>query len=200
MAGMQFLLGVKTKEFVLLCADKSEFLSGAISLKDNATKTYRLGDQTAMAAFGEGGDPVQFCEYIEKNLKLYKMRNNYELSPNAAAHFARRELALSLRSRDSYVVMLLVGGWTPEDGGYLASIDYIGNQFEADYLSHGLGGRFTTSILDQLYRADMTQDQAVTAIKACLADVKKRCAIALPAFELTLINKDGISDLPEIRP
>jgi 20S proteasome subunit beta 4 len=52
-----------------------------------------------MAVSGEAGDTAQFSEYIAKNVQLYKMRNEYELSPKAAAHFTRRNLAEYLRSR-----------------------------------------------------------------------------------------------------
>ena len=60
---------------------------------------FKLSDSLLMAVTGESGDTTQFAEYIEKNIQLYKMRNGYELSPNAAASFTRRNLADSLRSR-----------------------------------------------------------------------------------------------------
>lgn len=63
-----------------------------------------LSDNVLMLACGEVGDCLQFSEYIAKNIQLYKMRNGYELSPEAAANFTRRNLAESLRSR----VMLLI--------------------------------------------------------------------------------------------
>ena len=37
--------------------------------------------------------PRQFAEYIEKNIKLYTLRNGIELNPEAAANFTRNELA-----------------------------------------------------------------------------------------------------------
>lgn len=52
-----------------------------------------------MAIAGEAGDTTQFAEYIAKNVQLYKMRNNYELSPKEASHFTRRILADNLRTR-----------------------------------------------------------------------------------------------------
>jgi len=52
-----------------------------------------------MAVCGESGDTAQFSEYIAKNVHLYKMKNDYELSPSATAHFTRKILADALRSR-----------------------------------------------------------------------------------------------------
>ena len=42
---------------------------------------------------------MQFAEYIEKNVKLYTLRNGIELNPEAAANYTRNELAQALRSR-----------------------------------------------------------------------------------------------------
>ena len=55
-----------------------------------------------MAYCGEAGDTVQFVEYIQRNVKLYTMRNGIELSTEAAAHFTRRALADALRTRVRY--------------------------------------------------------------------------------------------------
>lgn len=52
-----------------------------------------------MAVCGEAGHTDNFSEYIQKNVKLYKMRYTYELSPKATAHFTRRTLAEYLRSQ-----------------------------------------------------------------------------------------------------
>lgn len=38
-------------------------------------KTFHLSDRLLMAISGEGGDTVQFAEYIAKNIQLYRMRN-----------------------------------------------------------------------------------------------------------------------------
>lgn len=62
-------------------------------------KFCQLSDKLLMAVTGESGDTTQFAEYIAKNVQLYKMKNDYELSPKAAAHFTRKQLADSLRSR-----------------------------------------------------------------------------------------------------
>lgn len=106
-----------------------------------------------MVTCGEDGDADQFAEYIEANLKLYRMRNRYELSPKAAAHFVRRSIADSIRSDSPYLVHLILGGFDESSGGaYLSSMDYLGNQFEPPFAMYGYGGRFCHSVLDQKYR------------------------------------------------
>ena len=36
---------------------------------------FKLSDKLLMLVSGEAGDAVQFAEYIEKNIQLYKMKN-----------------------------------------------------------------------------------------------------------------------------
>ena len=38
-------------------------------------KMFKLSDKLLMLCAGETGDTVQFAEYIQKNIQLYKMRN-----------------------------------------------------------------------------------------------------------------------------
>lgn len=71
---MDYLFGLKTKDFVVLAADRSR-LQSIYVLSDEASKCWRLGDSIAMGCVGEGGDAEQFAEYLDKNMQLYRFRN-----------------------------------------------------------------------------------------------------------------------------
>ena len=43
---------------------------------------FKLSEKIVMLCSGETGDTVQFAEYIQKNLQLYKMRNGKDFSSN----------------------------------------------------------------------------------------------------------------------
>lgn len=38
-------------------------------------KMFKLSEKILLLCVGESGDTVQFAEYIQKNVQLYKMRN-----------------------------------------------------------------------------------------------------------------------------
>lgn len=38
-------------------------------------KMWSLGDKKMMLCAGEEGDVVQFADYVQKNLELYRLRN-----------------------------------------------------------------------------------------------------------------------------
>ena len=96
------------------------------------------------------GDTVQFAEYIERNIRLYQIRNLYPLRPSAAASWIRRALAESFRSRSPYAVNLLLGGYdTATDDPHLYRVDYLGTLTEVPFAAHGYGAHFTLSLLDR---------------------------------------------------
>lgn len=95
---MEALIGIVGKDFVLVGADRVSARS-IVVMKGAEDKFRDLGPGLTMAYSGESGDTVQFAEYIQRNIKLYAMKNENELGPEAAAHFTRRALADSLRTR-----------------------------------------------------------------------------------------------------
>uniref|UniRef100_A0A915HMN1 Proteasome subunit beta n=1 Tax=Romanomermis culicivorax TaxID=13658 RepID=A0A915HMN1_ROMCU len=199
---MDYLFGLKTDKFVLLAADKNA-ARGISVLSSDVNKFYKLTSKCSMVCVGEGGAADQFANYIQKNVHLYKMRNDYEMTAQAAAHFARKTVADGLRSRDgSYLVHFLVGGI---DGGaqsvkpYLTYVDYLGSKYDAPYVLHGYGGYFCYSILDRLYRNDMTEEEAVKALKTCLSTLKTRFVINFPEFDAVIIDQNGTRKLGNIK-
>jgi len=152
-----------------------------------------------MAVSGESGDTVQFAEYVEKNIQLYKMRNGYELSPSAAANFTRRNLADYLRSRTPYMVNLLIAGYdTATNKPELYFMDYLASMIKPPFAAHGYGGFFTTSIMDRCYRPDLTKDEAYNLLTECVKEIQKRLIVNLPNFSVTMVDKDGVTDLKPI--
>ncbi|XDV35070.1 hypothetical protein PO909_005114 [Leuciscus waleckii] len=95
---MEYLVGIQGPDFVLVAADNVA-ASSIIQMKHDYDKMFKLSEKILLLCVGEAGDTVQFAEYIQKNVQLYKMRNGYELSPAAAANFTRKNLADYLRSR-----------------------------------------------------------------------------------------------------
>lgn len=195
---MECLIGIQCKDFVMVAADQTSARS-ILVMKSDKKKYLKLADRLIMAVCGESGDTDQFAEYVEKNIQLYKMRNGYELSPSAAANFTRRSLADYLRSRTPYQVNLLVAGFDKETSNpELYYMDYLASMVKLPYASHGYGGSFTTSILDRHYKADMTRQQAYNLMIECVREVQKRLIINLPNFSVTVIDKDGVTDMDSI--
>ena len=93
---MDFNIGIKGKDFVMVCSDTSAVTS-VLMIKQDEDKILPMDSHKLFCISGEAGDRVQFSEFIIANLKLYKLRNDTDLSTKAVANFTRGELATALR-------------------------------------------------------------------------------------------------------
>ncbi len=103
---MEALIGIVGADFVLLAADRVAARS-IVVMKGAEDKFRNLSDNVAMTYSGEPGDSVQFAEYIQRNIRLYAIKNELELGTEAAANFTRRALADSLRTRVPFFIPMV---------------------------------------------------------------------------------------------
>lgn len=112
-----------------------------------------------MVGAGPQSDRVAFGEYVQKNMKLYELRNGVALNGHATANYVRGELARFLR-KSPYQVNLLIGAVDEEtraDGSTAAVpslhwIDYLGTLAKVNFGAHGYGSNFCLSIFDREWR------------------------------------------------
>jgi 20S proteasome subunit beta 4 len=186
-------LGIVGKDYVLLAADASAGFS-IILMKNNEDKIIKIDENKILAANGENGDRVQFCEYIQKNMNLYRFVNERSLSPKACANYIRGELASALR-KNPYNVNLLLGGFDESEGPQLFYIDYLSSMQSVQYGAHGYGSYFALAAMDKYYHKDFTLDEGKDLMKKCLMEIKKRLVVNAPNFIVKLVDKDGVREV-----
>ncbi|XP_072357249.1 proteasome subunit beta type-2 [Scyliorhinus torazame] len=194
---MEYLIGIQGRDFVLVSSDRVA-ASSIVAMKHDYDKMFKLSEKIMLLCVGEAGDTVQFAEYIQKNVQLYKMRNGYELSPSAAANFTRKNLAEYLRSRTPYHVNMLLAGCDEHEGPALYYMDYLAALAKAPFAAHGYGAFLTLSILDRYYKPDLTREEAVELLKKCLQEIQKRFILNLPSFTVRIIDNNGVHDMEQI--
>ncbi|VDO84808.1 unnamed protein product [Heligmosomoides polygyrus] len=199
--GMHFLIGIATNDYVILASDKATFAYGAVLADDNNDKEYRLGKKLTMMCIGEEGDVAQFGDWTKRNIRLYAIRNGYELCPKSAHHWIRRGIAEALRTEDYYAVDVLLGGYDDkENKAFLGSVDYLGNGLDDQpYLFRGFCGRFCYAIMDREYKKSMTEEEGVTLLKKCIAEAKRRFVANIPGYKVIIIDKKGYRQLADIQ-
>jgi 20S proteasome subunit beta 4 len=165
---MECSFALTGKDYVLIAADTTASRS-IVKMKVDEDKIKTLSPHLLMAYSGESGssihptpnilvshsdscvgDTIQFAEYIERNIRLYHIRNLYPLRPQSAASWIRRSVAESLRSRSPYTVNLLIGGYDTADNlPQLYWVDYLGTMASVPFAAHGYGSYFALSLLDR---------------------------------------------------
>ncbi|KAJ3305019.1 Proteasome subunit beta type-4 [Kappamyces sp. JEL0829] len=192
---MEVLLGITGKDFVLTASDAVAARS-IVLMKIGEDKSRALNSHSLLVYSGESGDTVQFAEYIQKNIQLSTMRHGVELSPTAVAHFVRREMADSLRTRNAYHVNVMVAGTDPNTSiPSLYWIDHLSSMCQLNFAAHGYASYFCMSTMDRYWKPDMTLPEAKALLQKCLDELKVRFLANLPEFTIKVVTKDGIEKI-----
>ncbi|VVD02457.1 unnamed protein product [Leptidea sinapis] len=162
----QCLIGMQCNDFAIVAADKN-YNQSILVMKDDL------------------GDIAQFTQFVVRNMKLYSLRNGYQLDTAAAVHFTRTNMADVLRTGK---------------GGELYTVDFLASCVRLPFAAHGFAGQLSVGILSQYYRPDLREEEAYKLIKLCVREIHRRLIINLPNFGVKSISKDGIKILPPIRP
>ncbi|GIL63804.1 hypothetical protein Vafri_17806 [Volvox africanus] len=187
---MDFFVGIKGKDFVMVCSDTSASHS-IISIKQDEDKIVPIDDHKVFCIAGEAGDRVNFSEYIIANVKLYALRNGTELNTKSIANYTRGELATALRS-SPYHCNLMLAGYDKETGPALYWLDYLATLNKVNTGGTGYGSHFTLSLFDKMWHPELTVDDAVAMIDAGITEVKKRLVVAPPHYIIKVVDKDGV--------
>lgn len=163
----------------------------------------QLDAHKLLVATGPQSDRVAFGEYVQKNMKLYELRNGVTLNGPATANFVRSELARFLR-KSPYQVNLLIGAVdragadAPEGAAAEPSlhwIDYLGAMAKVNFGAHGYGAHFCLSIFDREWKPDMTLEQATKVLQMCRAELDMRFLVRNGEWSYKVIDANGIRDL-----
>ncbi|CAF0858020.1 unnamed protein product [Rotaria sordida] len=201
---VESIIGIRGKNFVLLAQDANTTKYGILNMKFDTNRLFKLSEHCAMLAAGEPGDVVQFAEYVGKNIQLYKMINGIELSPYACANFTRHEMATSLRSRNSFLANLIVGGYSTNERDQqrvqLYSIDYLGAMVSANVVAHGFCQFFALGIGDRFWKEDLTVEEALAMLQIIVNELGKRMAAYPHCVFVRIIDEKGIHVLDNMYP
>eukprot|EP00998_Keelungia_sp_KM082_P006996 NODE_3211_length_927_cov_62.066250_g3190_i0.p1 GENE.NODE_3211_length_927_cov_62.066250_g3190_i0~~NODE_3211_length_927_cov_62.066250_g3190_i0.p1 ORF type:complete len:216 (+),score=38.50 NODE_3211_length_927_cov_62.066250_g3190_i0:117-764(+) len=214
---MELCLGFACDDHVMVVAGSAAAHS-VLQIKDTEDKLHVLGENKVLACTGEQGPRVQTAGYLAANLKLNQIRQNGRANTGpATAHFIRRMLADSLRSRDGAVAIhALFGSFDavspeiakmqaagqqvtdPIAGSHLYYLDYLGTMNEVPYASHGYGGTFAMALCDRYFRKEQSVQESYDLMKKCIAETRKRIVINNPRFFVKVITKDGVTVMDPI--
>ncbi|KII73255.1 Proteasome subunit beta type-2 [Thelohanellus kitauei] len=193
---MEFVLGLKCNDFVLLACDKKK-CRGIMCQKDDVDKMYKVGSNQLLAIVGQNSDDVQFAEFIQRNMAYLAFSNGFEPSTSAIANFSRQTLANSIRSQGIYQANMFIGGWDEGKGTSLYFLDYLGSLISVPFGCHGYGSYFALSILDRFYNPNLEISEAVKLLWMIVRDIEKRFIVNLPKFLVRIVDKNGITVIEE---
>jgi len=193
---MDFFMGLKGKDFVVVCSDTVAAQS-IIRMKADEDKIVKIDEHKVFALSGEPGDRVQFTELMIANIRLYALSNEQTLSTHAVANFTRQQLATALR-KNPYNTNLLLAGYDEKTGPSLYFIDYLGTMHSMNLAGTGYGQNFVLSLFDRLWHKDLTEEEAVKLMELGIEEVQKRLVVAQPSHIIKVVDKNGVRTIKTV--
>lgn len=194
---METIVAIAFNDFVIMAADRNENFS-ILKLSASTSKIYSIGSHIALATSGDPGDKIQFAEFVQRNMELEKFRDGFEVPIDKAFHWTRWQLATRIRSRNPSQCNPLIGGFdTKRNVGRVFYLDYMGTGIEVGYAIHGYGESFASSFFDRHHKPGLSKEQAIELVKGALNAIQTRIIVSQSVFQMVLIDKDGITPLPD---
>ena len=174
-----------------------------------------LDSHKLLVGAGIPADSSNFMEFIQKNMKLYELNNDLQLTTHAAANFIRGEvtnnnyflyfmgrfvydkhfqyqqLAKALR-KGPYQTNLLLAGYAEKSGPELYFMDMYAALAKVNFGAHGYAANFVLSVLDRDWTKNMNMEQGIEVIKKCIHELKTRFMISQPVFSIKIVDQSGI--------
>jgi len=189
-------IGIVFKDGVILATEKRATMGNLIASK-RAKKVYQVADRIGMTTAGGVGDAQQLARIMTVECNLYQIRRGRSISVGAASTLLSNYL--NQNRYFPYYVQLLVGG-VDGTGPSVYSVDAMGGATrEDDIVATGSGSPMAYGVLEDRYKRDLTQDEAIELAIRALRAAMRRDSASGEGIHVVIITKDAYSELSEER-
>lgn len=180
-------VGLVFSDGVILATEKRATMGYMIASR-KAKKVYQVADRIGMTTAGGVGDAQQLARILTVECSLYQIRRSRPITVGAASTLLSNYL--NQNRYFPYYVQLLVGG-VDENGPGVYSVDALGGATkEDDIVSTGSGSPMAYGVLEDRFRRDMSESEAVELAIRALRSAMKRDAGSGEGIYVVVITKD----------
>jgi proteasome beta subunit len=187
-------LGIVFAGGVILATEKRATMGYMIASK-KAKKVYQVADRIGMTTAGGVGDAQQLARILTVECNLYQIRRSRSITVGATATLLSNYL--NQNRYFPYYVQLLVGG-VDEKGPGVYSVDAMGGATkEEEIVATGSGSPMAYGVLEDRFRPNMTEEEAIEIAVRGLKSAMKRDAGSGEGIHIVVITKDKYQELSE---
>jgi len=189
-------IGIVYKEGILLAADRRATAGNMIANK-KAIKVVEITEKIAVTMAGTVSDAQLLINLAQAELRLKKIRTGRELMVKEAAHLFARMVYSNIRRMSLIpgVSHFLLGG-TDSTGQHLYDIFPDGSITDVeDFVSSGSGSVFAYGVLENGYKNNMTEPEALDLAMRGLNAALQRDSASGNGIDVLVITKEGMKKL-----
>jgi len=180
-------VGVIGKDCVILAADQRATM-GHIADK-GVVKVYSLTDFVGVTIAGTVGDSLALIRFLKAQANLYEIERETKITPNALA--ALLSNVLNGNRYFPFIFQPILGGMNNEPELFEIT-PYGGIMKKDDYAITGSGTTFAMTTLDQDYKKDLLEIDAITlAVKAVSAAKNRDIYSGGESVTVMVIDRKG---------
>ncbi|NYT06004.1 MAG: archaeal proteasome endopeptidase complex subunit beta [Methanomicrobiales archaeon] len=180
-------IGLVFDNGVVLATEKRATMGNLVASK-TAKKVYQIADRIGMTTAGGVGDAQQLARLMRVECNLFQVRRGRPMTVQAASTLLSNYL--NQNRYFPFYVQLLVGG-IDENGPSVYSVDAMGGASrEDDMVATGSGSPFAYGVLEDRYRNDMPEGEAVDLAIRALKAAMRRDVGSGEDISVVVITKD----------
>jgi len=184
-------LALKYRDGVVLAAD-TRVTAGYLIAHKKGRKIHMIKPYLAVTIAGVVADAQVLIEQLRNHLNLYENMYGRPLSLKAAANY----LSLLMYSHRllPFITEMIIAG-KDRDGYKIFKLDPLGSVISDDYMVSGSGSMFALGVLENEYRPDLTEEEAVKVALKALAAAMKRDIASGDDFMIAIIDDKGFREV-----
>ncbi|MDP2797637.1 MAG: archaeal proteasome endopeptidase complex subunit beta [Methanoregula sp.] len=187
-------IGIVFDGGVILATEKRATMGYMIASK-KAKKVYKVAERIGMTTAGGVGDAQQLARILTVECNLYQIRRSRSITVGAAATLLSNYL--NQNRVFPYYVQLLVGG-IDDAGPSVYSVDAMGGATrEEEIVATGSGSPMAYGVLEDRFRKNMNEDEAIDIAVRGLKSAMKRDAGSGEGIHVVVITKDKYLEMGE---
>lgn len=187
-------VGLIAKDCVVLASDMLASM-GNLAYEEESKKIYKITNKIGVTNAGSVADSLTLVRFLTSHAKFYEVERETEISPNALAVYLSN--VLNANRFYPFMAQFILGGIN--NGPELFEITPTGGILQrTKYAMSGSGTEFAMAILDQFYKKDMPEDDAIkVALRAVKASKRRDIYTGGKGFCVMVIDKSGARELDE---
>jgi len=187
-------IGIIFRDGVVLATEQRATMGNLVASR-KAKKVYQISDRIGMTTAGGVGDAQQMARLMNVECNLYQVRRGKPITVAAASTLLSN--FLNQNRYYPFFVQLLVGG-VDATGPALYSVDAMGGATrEEEIVATGSGSPVAYGVLEDQFRSDMAEREAVDLAKRALKAAMKRDIGSGEDISIVVITKDKYEELTE---
>ena len=202
------ILALKYRDGALIAGDRQATEGFQVSSR-RIEKVFKADDHSAIAIAGVAGPCIEMAKLFEVELTHYEKLEGVTLSLEGKANKLSQMIKANLpMAMQGLVVIPIFVGYDLRNGeGKIFKYDVTGGRYEeTDYYATGSGGKDARSAMKKLYRAGLTEEEAIAVgLEALIDAAEEDVGTGGPDFvrgvfpTMKLAAMPGLQDVPEAR-